>query len=137
MSCGTMRNSSWVKSMSVLSIQFPARTMTRATPASFGTNVSVASCTCVADCRIETNSPMPSVTARMGAASFTVTRIAIHAMWSTCVSVMRVSRSRSLTETVEERVHDEVPAVDHHEQQQLERERDDHGREHEHAHGRQ
>src|SRR5581483_9462051 len=116
-----MRNSSWVKSMSVFSIQLPARTMTRATPANFGTKVSVASCTCVADWRIETNRPTPSVTLRIGAASLTVTRIASHAMWITWVSVMRVSRSGSSTEAVEEGLHDEVPAVHHHEQQQLER----------------
>src|SRR4051794_11546094 len=121
---------SWVKCTISCSIQLPANRITSATPASLGTKVSVTSCTWVTVCRSETNTPMASDTIRIGAASLTVIIIALVAMSMTRVSVMTLFS----LEAGQQRAHDERPTVDHHEQEQLEREGDEHRRQHHHSH---
>src|SRR5690348_3384275 len=139
MSCGTWWNSWIVNVTSSCSIQLPDTTRTIATPASFGTNVSVTSCTCVADWISEMNRPSPIVTMRIGASSFTLMVIAWSAMCRTALSVIGNLRGygASSVEARDERLHDQRPSVHHHEQQQLERQRHQDGREHEHAHRHQ
>src|SRR5206468_2859756 len=115
------------------SIQLPPTRITRATPASLGTKVSVTSWTWVTVCSSETSTPMARETIRIGAASLTLTMSALVAMSMTRVSVTGLFS----LEAGEQRTHDERPAVDHHEQQELERERDEHRRQHHHSHRHQ
>src|SRR4051794_39956040 len=100
------------------SIQWPDTTITRATPASLGTKESVTSWICVTDCSSDTPRPMARLTTRMGPASLAVTMIAWMAMETTAESVTGSPEAR------QEGVDDQGPAVDHHEQQELERQRD-------------
>src|SRR5262249_7960731 len=131
-----MSNRPWVKPMICESIQCPVMTITSATPASFGTNVSVCSWICVADWIRPMNRPIASDTPRIGAASLVASRIDCTAMSMTDPSFTMgtpsrgrtrfdgCSGARSMVEARDQRADDERPAVDHDEQQQLERQRD-------------
>src|SRR3954469_20610995 len=123
-------NSWWVKEMSWPSIQWPEMTITRATPASLGTNVSVTSWIWVTDWNSEMARPITRLVMRMGAATLAVTVIIRSAISMTVVSVMG---SPSM-EARQKGLDDQRPAIDQHEQQDLERERHQHRREHHHAH---
>src|SRR4051794_25857674 len=118
MSSGTRSKSCWVKVMSWWSIQLPLTTITTAIPASFGTNVRVNSCTWVTDWSSETPTPMASDTMRIGAASLAVIIIAETAMSMTVESFMDAGL---LLEGRDQGTDHEGPAIDHDEQQQLER----------------
>src|SRR4051794_16328928 len=109
-----------------------------AMPASFGTKVSVYSCTCVTDWRSDTATPIASETTRIGAASLAVIIIVWMAMSMTVESVMGAALLRGgSSEGRDQGSDDEGPPVDHDEQQQLERQGDEDGRQHHHAHGHQ
>src|SRR5207248_10446015 len=124
-------NSCWVKAMIWASIQWPETTMTRATPASLGTKLRVTSWIWVTDCSSDTPRPMARLTTRIGPASLAVTRMAWMAISTTAEAVTASPEAR------EEGVDDEGPAVDHDEQQELERQRHQHRRQHHHAHRHQ
>src|SRR3954454_19488075 len=110
--------------------------MTSATPASFGTNVSVTSWIWVTDWNSEMARPMARLVIRMGALTLAVTVIIRKAISMTAVSVIysvlvlgvvgsEPVRRWGLAYSVEARdqgLDDEGPTVDQHEQQDLERE---------------
>src|SRR3954471_18801640 len=105
--------------------------MTSATPASFGTHVSVTSWIWVTDWNSEMARPMARLVSRMGALTLAVTVIIRKAISMTAVSVIYSvlvlwggrPRSWGLAYSVEARdqgLDDESPTVDQHEQQNLE-----------------
>src|SRR3954466_912048 len=130
MSRGIMSNSCGVTPPTLFSIQWPDTTITRATPASLGTNVSVTSWIWVTDWNREMASPMARLVMRMGAATLATTSIICTAISMTAVSVMSAS-----VEAREQGLDDQRPSVDQHEQQDLEGEGDEDRREHHHSHG--
>src|SRR5581483_2638989 len=125
---GIMANSWSVNPTIWLSIQWPANTSTRATPIIFGTKTSVISCTCVTDWTSEITRPIARLVARMGPATFATRIRACRTISMTLVSVM------ALPVTRDQRLDDERPAVDEHEQEDLERQRHQDRRQHHHAH---
>src|SRR2546421_1659525 len=125
-----MSNSWWVNPTTVFSIQWPETTITRATPASLGTNVSVTSWIWVTDWNSETARPMARLVMRMGAATLAVTVIIRRAISTTVVSVT----GPHSVEAGQEGLDHEGPPIDEHEQQDLERERHQHRGQHHHAH---
>jgi hypothetical protein len=72
----------------VASIQLPLTAITTALPMSFGTNVSVCSCSWVTDCRRPITTPTASTTARNGPATLAQTINARVPMSMTCWLVM-------------------------------------------------
>src|SRR5687767_5320832 len=98
---------------------------------SFGMNESVISLICVAAWKIETRRPTASAVSSRGAETTTVTN---SACWT---SVRTAWEPMTLSETRYQRAHEQRPAVDEHEQHQLEGQRDQHRREHHHPHRHQ
>src|SRR5512144_1443832 len=126
-SSGTSAKISRVKPVSTRRLHAPVRTSTTAA-ASFGTNVSVDSWIWVADCSTESARPTARVVTRIGPASLVAVSRAPATMWMTWSATSPPSAIAA-----EQRGHDEGPAVDEDEQQQLERQRDEGGRQHDHA----
>src|SRR2546421_10052848 len=120
-SCCTQAVNSWI-------IQGPPTRRTTATPRSFGTNVSVISWVWVMVWTTATTRPTTRQTARIGPASLRAMSMAPLRMPTTDVSVIE---STSL-HAHEQRADEQGPSVDEDEEQQLERQRDDHGRQHHH-----
>src|SRR5690242_8054401 len=127
-----MANRSRVKPTVSWSIQWPETSRTRATPMSLGTKLSVISCTCVTAWTRDTAKPIPSATSRIGNPSLALSSMACRPMWTTSESVMAPS-----VVALDEGGGDHAPAADHDEQQQLEGQRDQRGRQHHHAHRHQ
>src|SRR5439155_4634111 len=123
-----IRQSSWTQAVNWWIIQGPPTRRTTATPTSFGTNVSVISWIWVMVWTTATTRPTARQTTRMGPASF---RAMIMAPLRMCTTAVSVTESTSL-HTHEERADEQGPSVDQDEEQQLERQRDDHGRQHHH-----
>src|SRR6266446_1926132 len=96
-----IRQSSCTQAVNWWIIQGPPTRRTRATP---------------------TSSPTSRQTTRMGPASFRAMIMAPLRMWTTDVSVTSTS-----LHTHEERADDQGPSVDEDEEQELDRQRDDHG----------
>src|SRR3954471_13441188 len=97
----------------------------------FGMKASVCSWICVTAWKTETARPMTSPTPSSGSATRS-------ASWSApLTSVMTTSWSIASVEGLDERLGDEVPAVDEDEQQDLERQADEDRRQHDHAHRHQ
>src|SRR3954454_1799728 len=91
-----------------------------------GTNESVASWIWVTDWKSEMPNPTASAVSRIGAHSLAARIMACRPISMTVWSFMRSPPARRSTRSRvarHERVHDESPAVDEHEQQQLERQR--------------
>src|SRR5882724_11940393 len=122
-----IRQSSCTQAVNWWIIQGPPTRRTRATPTSFGTNVSVISWIWVMVWTTATISPTTRQTTRMGPASFRAMIMAPLRMWTTDVSVTSTS-----LHTHEERADDQGPSVDEDEEQELDRQRDDHGGQHHH-----
>src|SRR5690606_803312 len=102
------------------------------TVAIFGTKVSVWSLICVAVCSTEMARPTPSAPSSTGAITHRLVRIV---SWRRAVASSTVI-ARS-PDAAHERADDQVPAVDQHEEHELEGQRDDHRRQHDHLHGDQ
>src|SRR3954453_7502201 len=112
----------------------------------FGTKVSVTSWICVAACRIETARPTIRLAARNGSASSKPSSLALITRWIamspfTCdlswAYLRRGSGARAQlgVEGVDDPLDGQGPAVHQHEQQDLERERDERRGQHHHPHG--
>src|SRR3954447_4375904 len=119
---------SLVKATSVCIIQLPQISSATPTPTSLGTNARVTSWIWVSDWKSETAKPMTREVSRIGADSLRATSMVWRAMWMIAVSLMvRLPVAR------DEGLDDEGPAVDHHEEQELEGQRHHHRRHHHHA----
>src|SRR4051794_27031977 len=127
-----MANSWWVNETSSARTQLPVISSAIATAITFGTNDSVGSWIWVAAWNNEIAKPTSSAVSSMGAATLAAVVIVVMAMWVTSASLIRASRVGP-----DERRGDHRPAVDDHEQQQLERQRHDRRRDHHHAHRHQ
>src|SRR6185312_17077491 len=91
---------------------------------------------CVTAWKTETISPIARPTSSSGPPTFIASSIACWARWTT-VSWFMVAGGGwvgPLVEAPDEGLGDEPPAVDQDEQQDLERQRDEDGRQHDHAH---
>src|SRR3569833_647582 len=119
--------------MRSFSIQGPASTSVAEIAISLGMNDSVCSLIEVAAWKAPMTRPVTNPTINMGAASIKATSSARPP------TDMMVSGfiGESAIEARGQGTHDERPAVDEHEQHQLEGQGDEHGREHHHAHGHQ
>src|ERR1700693_4093241 len=120
-----------VNAISWESIQCPATRSTRATPIILGTKTRVISWTWVTDWMSETVRPMARLVARIGPATLATRMRACRTISMTLVSVIALPVAR------EERLDDERPPVDQHEEQDLEREGHQDRRQHHHAHRHQ
>src|SRR5580765_8638096 len=112
-----------------MSMKCPNRPRTPMMAISLGMNVSVISWIWVTAWNTLTARPTSSPTARMGPAMSSIRSAASRPMESTWSGVTAAS-----SESRHERAHHEVPAVGEHEEQDLERQGDHHGRQHHHAH---
>src|SRR5271165_1113772 len=134
-SWGSERKSSSTYPMNCPSIQLPANVITRPTTISFGTKVSVTSWIWVTDWNSDTTRPTTMAEMRIGAATLTVVSIAWDAMciatWSFIGRVLRSPEAR------DERAGDEHPPVHQDEEQQLEGQCHQGGREHDDPHRHQ
>src|SRR4029079_3187624 len=101
----------------------------------FGTKLSVWSCTWVTACRMLTTRPTARATNITGAPKTSVSMRALRANSTVCSTVIALLSERP--HTFEQHPDGEVPAVDHDEQQQLERQGNQDGRQHHHAHAHQ
>src|SRR4029077_5253120 len=110
-------------------IQGPPTTRTIPTPSSFGTKDRVISWIWLIVWSTATTSPTMRQTARMGPASLRVISIAPARMWTTVVSSIALPSLHAH----EQRAHEQPPAIDEDEQQQLEGQRDHDRRQHDHA----
>src|SRR5205085_10878904 len=110
-------------------IQGPPTISTIPTPTSFGTKDRVISWIWLIVWSTATTSPTIRHTARIGPASLRVITIAPARMWTTVVSSMALPPLRAHGQ----RAHEQPPAVDEHEQQQLEGQRDHDRWQHDHA----
>src|SRR5499427_10355962 len=97
-------------------------------------NDSVISLICVAACRIETTRPTTNAVSSSGADKTSMTYSACWPMVTTLCGVM--AENSDLIGS-DQRADQQIPAVREHEQHQLERQRDQHGRKHHHPHRHQ
>src|SRR5476649_2463596 len=112
------------------SIHGPATTSATKMPTSLGMKDSVASLIWVAAWKMLTTRPMISATSSIGAAIISVISIACRPNVITLSGVI----AHPLVETLGKRAQQQLPAVDQHEQHQLERQRDHRRRHHHHPH---
>src|SRR4051794_17697590 len=123
--------------MICISIQLPERSTAAPTASSLGTKETVASWSCVADWKMPTSTPTSRAVISVGAASLAVIIMASMPIFMTLASFMSLSRGRwrgersaswfrQLMETSYEGLDDQRPPADHHEEQDLERERHHH-----------
>src|SRR5471030_961709 len=110
--------------------------MTTATPTSLGTKERVISWIWVTDCTTETPKPIARLANRIGAPSLVAKIMVSTAMWMTDWSFTWTPECSSVVAR-NEGLGDQVPAVDHDEQEQLERQGDHDRGQHHHAHRHQ
>src|SRR5450830_2138782 len=108
------------------SIHGPATTRATKMPTSLGMKDRVASLICVAAWKILTIKPMMRATSSMGAATISVISIA----WRPRVMTLSGVIEFPLVKTLRQGAQQQLPAIDQHEQHQLERQRDRRGRHH-------
>src|SRR5947207_15171665 len=109
-----------VYSTSCRIIHGPVSASTAAIASSLGMNDSVISLICVAAWKMPTAKPTASAVSSSGAASMRV----ISSAWRPTVTTISGFMGMSPEERLGESAHDERPAVDQHEQHDLERQRD-------------
>src|SRR5271166_1852555 len=107
--------------------------MTTAMPMIFGISERLCSWIWVTAWKTLITRPMRRAASRSGPATFRASVMACEARLTTVSWFIR----RLLVEALNERLDDQVPAVDQDEQQDLERQRDERRREHDHAHAHQ
>src|SRR5690348_14034511 len=112
-------------------IHGPVSASTAAMASSFGMNDRVISLICVAAWKMPTMRPTASAVSSSGAESIRV----ISSAWRPMVTTVSGVMAGSPEERLRERAHDQRPAVDQHEQHDLEGQRDEYRRQHHHAHG--
>src|SRR6185312_13235924 len=132
---GMLTMSSRVYPTSVFSIQGPVMARVRAIAISFGMKESVISLIEVAAWNAPMTTPVMSAARSSGAARASAISRARLPMLMMVSGVML--RLGSVIEALGERAHDQRPAVDEHEEHELEGQGDEHGRDHHHAHGHQ
>src|SRR5690606_952241 len=110
-----------------VSIHGPASTSVTKMATSFGTKVSVISLICVAAWKMLMIRPVTSAARNSGADTIRVTSTAWRPSSMTAVGVMAASPALD-REAVDQRADQQRPAVDQHEQHDLERQRNDHRR---------
>src|SRR5438067_11261264 len=116
----------------MVSIHGPASTSATKTPISLGMKERVCSLIEVAAWKMLTTRPMISATSSSGADTIRVTSMAVRAIAMTLSGVM--VRSSGSVEALGQGAQQQLPAVDQHEQHQLERQRGRGRRHHHHPH---
>src|SRR5690349_15265244 len=107
----------------ICNIQGPAKISVRNITISFGMNDSVASLIEVAAWKMLTKRPVTSAASSIGAETSSSTKIACLPTSITYSGVMVASGVASARKTCNQRADDQLPAIDQHEQHQLERQR--------------